>query len=110
MLGKTHNNVTHSNSKYGNTLITMVTQKITLFQEEHRQQSNGWVPIALPQFSAAGDFYVSTRWSLEQADGNIWKHLYVSMRLNGEIVSSSITPGAFTVNNFVGMDEANLAQ
>ncbi|XP_063617877.1 uncharacterized protein LOC134790840 [Cydia splendana] len=78
-------------------------------EEEHRQQPNGWVPIALPRFSAAGDFYVSTRWSLEQADGNIWQHLYVSMRINGEIVSSSITPGAFTVNSFVGMDESTLS-
>ncbi|XP_064076600.1 uncharacterized protein LOC113394453 [Vanessa tameamea] len=78
-------------------------------EEEHRAQSNGWVPIALPRFSRAGDFYVSTRWSLEQADGNIWQHLYVSIRVNGEIVSSSVTPGAFTVNNFIGMDEDNLA-
>ncbi|XP_047987143.1 uncharacterized protein LOC125226995 [Leguminivora glycinivorella] len=78
-------------------------------EEEHRQQPNGWVPIVLSRFSSAGDFYVSTRWSLEQADGNIWQHLYVSMRINGEIVSSSITPGAFTVNNFVGMDESTLS-
>ncbi|KAI8427635.1 hypothetical protein MSG28_002118 [Choristoneura fumiferana] len=56
-----------------------------------------------------GDFYVSTRWSMEQADGNIWQHLYLSMRVNGEIISSSITPGAFTVNNYVGMDESTLS-
>ncbi|XP_073941055.1 uncharacterized protein [Choristoneura fumiferana] len=78
-------------------------------EEEHRQQPNGWVPIALPRFSSNGDFYVSTRWSMEQADGNIWQHLYLSMRVNGEIISSSITPGAFTVNNYVGMDESTLS-
>ncbi|CAH0726548.1 unnamed protein product, partial [Brenthis ino] len=77
-------------------------------EEEHRQQSNGWVPIALPRFSSSGDRYVSTRWSLEQADGYIWQHLYVSMRINGQIVSTSITPGAFTVNSYVGMNEENL--
>lgn len=78
-------------------------------QEEHRQQPNGWVPIALPRFSRNGDFFVSTRWSLEQADGKIWQHLYVSIRVNGQIISSSITPGGFTVNNYVGMDEDNLS-
>ncbi|XP_068620784.1 uncharacterized protein [Battus philenor] len=78
-------------------------------EEEHRQQPNGWVPIALPRFSRNGNFYVSTRWSLEQADGNIWQHLYVSIRTPGQIISNSITPGDFTVNNFVGMDENNLS-
>ncbi|XP_050361883.1 uncharacterized protein LOC126781104 [Nymphalis io] len=93
-----------------NYTVLSICNVVTLqCEEEHRSQSNGWVPIALPRFSRAGDFYVSTRWSLEQADGNIWQHLYVSIRLNGDIVSSSVTPGAFTVNNFVGMDEDNLA-
>ncbi|VVC90329.1 unnamed protein product [Leptidea sinapis] len=77
--------------------------------EEIREQPNGWVPIALPRFSRDGEFYVSTRWSLPQADGNIWQHLVMSMRVNGTIVQSSLTPGARTVNTFVGMDENNLA-
>ncbi|KAJ8729568.1 hypothetical protein PYW08_001149 [Mythimna loreyi] len=76
-------------------------------EEEHRRQPNGWVPIAMPRFSRDGKFFVSLRWSLEQADKSIWQHLYLSMRVNGEIISHSVTPGAFTVNNFIGMDEAN---
>ncbi|XP_063839135.1 uncharacterized protein LOC135088176 [Ostrinia nubilalis] len=78
-------------------------------EEEHRSQPNGWVPIALPRFSSDGSFYVSTRWSMPQADGYIWQHLYMSVRVNGEIISSSISPGLSTVNNYVGMDETNVA-
>ncbi|XP_060806979.1 uncharacterized protein LOC106142992 [Amyelois transitella] len=74
-------------------------------EEEHRDQPNGWVPIALPQFSSDGSFYVSTRWSLPQADDRIWQHLYLTVRINGQMESSSITPGASTVNNYVGMNE-----
>nr|XP_053623584.1 uncharacterized protein LOC128682748 [Plodia interpunctella] len=74
-------------------------------EEEHRSQPNGWVPIALPQFSSDGSFYVSTRWSLPQADERIWQHLYLTVRINGQMESSSITPGASTVNNYVGMNE-----
>ncbi|KAF9412318.1 hypothetical protein HW555_009156 [Spodoptera exigua] len=73
--------------------------------EEHREEPKGWIPLALPRFSKDGEFYVSTRWSLSQADGNIWQHLYLSMRVGNEIISSSISPGASTVNNFIGMDE-----
>lgn len=63
----------------------------------------------MPRFSSTGDYFVSLRWSLEQADGSIWQHLYVSMRIGGEILSHSVTPGAFTVNAFIGMDETNVA-
>ncbi|CAH2243101.1 jg14397 [Pararge aegeria aegeria] len=76
-------------------------------EDEHREQPNGWVPIELPRFSNDGDFFISMRLSLEQANGNIWQHLYKSVRINGQISSSSITPGEFTVNNIVGMDEKN---
>ncbi|KAH9640919.1 hypothetical protein HF086_015614 [Spodoptera exigua] len=75
------------------------------YSEEHREEPKGWIPLALPRFSKDGEFYVSTRWSLSQADGNIWQHLYLSMRVGNEIISSSISPGASTVNNFIGMDE-----
>lgn len=62
----------------------------------------------MPRFTADGQSYVSLRWSLEQADGGVWQQLYVSLRLAGQILSSSVTPGAFTVDNFVGLDEENL--
>ncbi|CAG5056646.1 unnamed protein product [Parnassius apollo] len=97
------------NRRQNYTVLRICSVVTGVCEEEHREQPNGWVPIALPRFSSNGDFFVSTRWSLEQADGKIWQHLYVSIRVNGEIVSSSITPGASTVNNYVGMDEVNLA-
>lgn len=77
-------------------------------QEEHREEPEGWIPMALPFFSRNGDFFMSTRWSFRQADDRAWQHLYISMRIGGQIVSNSITPGAFTVNNYIGMDETNL--
>ncbi|CAB3231231.1 unnamed protein product [Arctia plantaginis] len=77
-------------------------------EEEHREEPEGWIPLALPFFSRSGDFFLSTRWSLRQADDLAWQHLYISMRIGGQIVSNSITPGAFTVNNYIGMDETNV--
>ncbi|XP_026324416.1 uncharacterized protein LOC113233504 [Hyposmocoma kahamanoa] len=74
-------------------------------QDEYRTQPNGWVPIGLPRFSSDGSYFLSLRWSLEQTDGNIWQHLFLSMRIDDDIVSSSITPQHATVNNFVGMNE-----
>ncbi|KAF9812073.1 hypothetical protein SFRURICE_021430 [Spodoptera frugiperda] len=73
--------------------------------EEHRQEPKGWIPLALPRFSKDGSFYVSTRWSQPQADGMIWQHLFLSLRVGNEIISTSISPGASTINNFIGMDE-----
>ncbi|KAJ2944624.1 hypothetical protein O0L34_g3977 [Tuta absoluta] len=78
---------------------------IASFEQEIREAPNGWVPIALPKFGRDGDFYISPRWSERQTDGIIWQHLVISQRLNGAIVSTSITPGFYTVNNFIGMNE-----
>uniref|UniRef100_A0A2A4JET8 Venom dipeptidyl peptidase 4 n=1 Tax=Heliothis virescens TaxID=7102 RepID=A0A2A4JET8_HELVI len=101
---------THWLNRRQNYTVLRICNIVTLnCEEEHREQSNGWIPIALPRFSSKGDFFVSTRWSLPQADGNIWQQLYVSIRVNGEIISSSVTPGAFTVNNYIGMDETTLS-
>ncbi|KPJ11944.1 Venom dipeptidyl peptidase 4 [Papilio machaon] len=98
------------NRRQNYTVLRICNVNTGFCEEETRQQPNGWVPIALPRFSRNGDFFVSTRWSLEQADGKIWQHLYVSIRVNPFlIISSSITPGGFTVNNYVGMDEDNLS-
>ncbi|KAJ0181710.1 hypothetical protein K1T71_002432 [Dendrolimus kikuchii] len=97
------------NRRQNYTVLRICNVVTMVCEEEHRQQPNGWVPIAVPRFSSNGDFYVSTRWSLPQADGQIWQHLYVSLRINGEIRSTSITPGAFTVNNYVGLDEDTLS-
>ncbi|GBP92887.1 Venom dipeptidyl peptidase 4 [Eumeta japonica] len=76
-------------------------------EEELREQGNGWVPVYLPSFSTDGSFFMSLRWSPEPIEGIIWQHLYMSVRENGIITSRSITPGAFTVDNFVGMHENN---
>ncbi|CAK1549747.1 unnamed protein product [Leptosia nina] len=97
------------NRRQNKTVLRIYNVQTNTFEDEIREETNGWVPIALPQFSKAGDFYVSTRWSLEQVDDNVWQHLYVTMRVNGTHVSSSVTPGARTINAFVGMDEENLA-
>lgn len=97
------------NRRQNHTVLRICNIVTSVCEEEHRRQPNGWVPIAMPRFSSTGDYFVSLRWSLEQADGSIWQHLYVSMRIGGEIISHSVTPGAFTVNAFIGMDEANVA-
>ncbi|XP_052757947.1 uncharacterized protein LOC113516731 [Galleria mellonella] len=78
---------------------------ISDYVDERRAEPNGWVPIALPQFSSDGSYYVSTRWSHPQIDGRIWQHLYLSLRIGNKIESSSITPGLATVNSFVGVNE-----
>ncbi|CAG4968445.1 unnamed protein product [Colias eurytheme] len=97
------------NRRQNQTVLRICNVQTLVCENEHREQPNGWVPIALPRFSSKGDYYVSTRWSLQQADGKAWQHLYVTMRVNGTFVSSSVTPGARTINSFVGLDEDNLA-
>ncbi|XP_038216477.1 apoptotic chromatin condensation inducer in the nucleus-like [Zerene cesonia] len=97
------------NRRQNQTVLRICNIQTLVCENEHREQPNGWVPIALPRFSSKGDYYVSTRWSLQQADGKVWQHLYVTMRVNGTFVSSSVTPGARTINSFVGLDEENLA-
>ncbi|KAI5632829.1 venom dipeptidyl peptidase 4 [Phthorimaea operculella] len=78
---------------------------IASYEQEIREAPNGWVPIPLPRFGRNGDFYISTRWSERQTDGIIWQHLVISQRLGGQIISTSVTPGFYTVNSFIGMNE-----
>ncbi|RVE53280.1 hypothetical protein evm_002113 [Chilo suppressalis] len=75
--------------------------------QEIRSEPNGWVPIALPRFSRDGSFYMQLRWSERQPSGYIWQHLFRIQRTADNFNSSSLTPGDFTVNNYVGMDEDN---
>ncbi|RVE40538.1 hypothetical protein evm_014811, partial [Chilo suppressalis] len=75
--------------------------------QEIRSEPNGWVPIALPRFSRDGSFYMQLRWSERQPSGYIWQHLFRIQRTADDFNSSSLTPGDFTVNNYVGMDEDN---
>ncbi|XP_075991769.1 uncharacterized protein LOC142987103 [Anticarsia gemmatalis] len=99
----------HWQNRRQNYAVLRICNVVTnVCEEEHRQESNGWIPLAMPRFSSTGEFFLSTRWSEAQADGHRWQHLFLSVRVNGLISSSSVTPGAFTVNNYVGMDEANL--
>ncbi|KAL4715115.1 hypothetical protein ACJJTC_012162 [Scirpophaga incertulas] len=95
------------NRRQNHTVLRICNIQTLQCEEEERSQPNGWVPIELPRFSSDGSYYLSMRWSLPQDDGYIWQHLHQTFRRNGQFETSSITPGAFTVNSFVGMDEEN---
>ncbi|KAG7311672.1 hypothetical protein JYU34_002725, partial [Plutella xylostella] len=90
-----------------NSSILRICNVVTDFcQDEAREEPNGWIAMTMPVFSSAGDYYMSLRWGRAGERGG-WQQLHQTLRGEGGLVTESITPGEFTVDNFVGMDEGN---